>query len=60
MLKQVLITEIRRKTILVEVHPDEAASCADHLAESAAEDKYYPGFLDEDCIKDIKMEVQDA
>ena len=60
MLKQVLITEIRKKTIYVEVYPDADAPCADHLAEAAAEDKYYPGLLDEDCIKDIKMEVQDA
>lgn len=60
MIKQVLITEIRRRTVEVEVHPDEDAPCADHLAESAAENLYYPGFLDEDYIKDIKMEVQDA
>lgn len=60
MIKQVLITEIRRKTIYVEVEPDADAPCADDLAISKAEDKYYPGFLDEDCIKDIEMEVQDA
>lgn len=60
MVKQVLITEIRQKTIYIEVHPDEDAPNADLLAESEAENKYYPGFLDEDCIKDIKMEVQDA
>lgn len=60
MIKRVTITEVRKRTIEVEVYTDEGAPCADDLAISKAEDFYYPGLLDDDYIKLIDFEVEEC
>lgn len=58
MIKYVTITEVRKRTIEVEVYADEDAPCVDDLAISKAEDCYYPGLLDDDYIRLIDFEVE--